>query len=150
LNYFLLLNKNYLLLFIIFLLIAIAFVFLKKNNIMIINESKNFRVENSEYDILNPNFVINKTKEQIKVTANEGNFINDNEILLTNNVIFKSDKFKILSDDVLFNKTKQTARSNNDSLFFSKKTVIKSEGFKMLEQGDKIVFNGRTTLMLDK
>ena len=93
---------------------------------------------------------MNKTAEQIRVTANEGNFINKNEILLKNNVIFESEKFKIFSNNVLFNKKIQTANSNQSSIFTAKKTRIKSEGFKIVDQGEKIIFNGNTTLVLSK
>ena len=149
-NYFLLLNRKYLLLFIILLSIFVISVFLKKNNILIVNASQKILPKESKYDILNPNFIMNKTKEQIKVTANKGNFLGKNEILLKENVVFKSDKFMIYSDNVIFDKEKQTAKSSVGSIFISEKTKIQAEGFKIVEQGEKIVFNGKTILTLDK
>jgi hypothetical protein len=150
LNIFFLLNKRYLILLIGLTLIFISLVLFKKSNFIRINSSKVFENKDSEYDILNPKFIMNKTAEQIRVTANEGNFINKNEILLKNNVIFESEKFKIFSNNVLFNKKIQTAKSNQSSIFTAKKTRIKSEGFKIVDQGEKIIFNGNTTLVLSK
>jgi|TARA_B110000116_G_C16700168_1_gene519385 hypothetical protein len=131
-------------------LIFISLVLFKKNNFIRINSSKVFENKDSKYDILNPKFIMNRTTEQIKITANEGNFINKNEILLKNNVIFESEKFKIFSDNVRFNKKIQTANSNQSSIFTAKKTRIESEGFKIVDQGEKIIFNGNTTLILSK
>jgi hypothetical protein len=144
------LNRKYLLLFIILLSIFVISIFLKKNNILIINASQKILPKESKYDILNPNFVMNKTKEQIKVTANKGNFVGKSEILLKENVVFKSEKFMIYSDNVIFDKEKQTAKSSVGSIFISEKTKIQAEGFKIVEQGEKIVFDGKTILTLDK
>lgn len=102
------------------------------------------------YDILKPKFTINNEKNKIVVTANKGDFLNDNEILLKNKVLFVSKKFKIYSDKVLFNKNDQTASSENESIFLSEGTKIISKGFDIIEEGNIIQFNGKTSLTLSK
>ena len=82
------------------------------------------------------------------MTANEGNFLTENEIMLEKNVIFKSDKFKIYSDNVLFNKKSLIASSKNKSKFVSDKTSIDSNGFDIIENGNIINFKGKTKLIL--
>ena len=130
------------------MLISIVFIskldYLSTSNLL-----EKISISNSNYDILNPNFVMNNQKEQINITAKEGDFINADEILLKKNVVFESDNFTILSNQVLFNKTNQTATSNQQSTFFSDKTEIQSEGFKILDDGEKIIFEGKTTLTLE-
>lgn len=124
--------------------------FFKKNYLA---KKNNFYVNysnSSSYDILKPKFAINNLKENINVTANEGNFINDDEILLKNNVLFKSSNFKIISNDVTFDKRKQTANSESDAIFIAKKTKIESKGFNIIDQGNIILFNGKTLLTLSK
>ena len=129
------------------MLISVVFIskldYLSTSNLL-----EKISISNSNYDILNPNFVMNNQKEQINITAKEGDFINEDEILLKKNVVFESDNFTILSNQVLFNKTKQTATSNQQSTFFSDKTEIQSEGFEILDDGEKIIFEGKTTLTL--
>ena len=139
-------------LFIIALLaiVTLLILFFQKNqlqkNVVIDSEL----IKETKYDILEPKFTINSNDQKIAITANEGNFINDDEILLRNQVIFKSDQFEIHSDDVFFDKKKQTARSKNDSIFFSEGTKIHSQGFDIIEQGNIIQFNGKTLLTLTK
>jgi len=119
---------------------------------------QNFRVNNNleeelasfdtNFDILNPTFTINSEQEKIIVTAENGNFINSNQILLKNNVFFESENFKIFSDEVTFNKKDQTAESNSKSKFESSGTKITSEGFRIIQQGNIIYFNGKTSLVI--
>ena len=149
-NYLLLLNKKYFLFFIIFYLLIFLSIFFRKNYLIVLNSNDELVITNSKYDIENPNFIMNNNKNKIVITADEGNFISQNEILLRNNVIFESDKFKILSKNVLFNKKEQTAISETNSKFRSNKTEIISEGFSIMNEGEKIVFNGKTTVTLEK
>jgi len=148
LNYLLSLKKKYLLL-IISLLISISLIVLiykaiQKNIIQ--NEDISINLNGS--DITNPRFTINSKNQKISITANQGNFINNEEILLKNNVVFESNKFTIFSDDVIFNKTNQTASSQQKSKFVSNNTSILSDGFEIVEEGNKIKFNGKTTIKL--
>ena len=76
-------------------------------------------------------------------------FINNNEILLQNDVIFESNKFTIYSDDVIFNKNNQTAASKVKSKFVSENTSILSDGFEIVDNGNQIKFNGKTTINLN-
>ena len=127
--------------------ISILFIKIDKTN----NTKFTFNIDQkASYDILKPKFIINNSKEIINISANEGNFVNENEVLLQNNVVFESDKFKIFSNNVLFDKNNQTANSNNDSTFVSKKTIIKSKGFNIIDQGNIIEFQGKTYLTLSK
>lgn len=104
----------------------------------------------SSYDIIKPKFTINNKKQNISVTANQGNFVNKDQVLLKDNVLFESNKFKIFTEEVLFNKKNQTAKSYNDSLFISDSTKIKAEGFDIIEKGNIIQFNGKTSIILSQ
>ena len=104
----------------------------------------------SSYDIIKPKFTIKNEKQDISITANQGNFVNKDQVLLKDNVLFESNKFKIFTEEVLFNKKNQTAKSFNDSLFISDSTKIKAEGFDIIEKGNIIQFNGKTSIILSR
>ena len=110
------------------------------------------KIENTKisYDIINPNFTINSSKEKISIKANGASFINDEEILLQKNVIFKSDKFTIKSPEVFFNQNNETAHSEKDSTFISDGTIINSKGFDILDNGNTIEFEGKSKITLTK
>ena len=128
-------------------IVFILTVFINNSSTTLKKEAKT-KIE-GDFDIINPSFTINN-KQKISVKADRGNFINDQEILLENNVIFKSAKFKIKTKKALFNQTEQTAISEEISEFFSKKTNITSEGFEITKSGNIIFFNGKTKLNLKK
>ena len=111
-------------------------------------ESENTINNSSPYDILEPKFTINNKNKKIYVSANQGNFMKGNNVLLKEKVRFKSKDFIIYSDDVIFNQEKQTAVSQKNSVFISEKTQIKSEGFNISDNGNIIKFNGKSTLIL--
>ena len=119
--------------------------YLKSNSIV----SNKITVNQRVADITNPKFSINSDKQKISVTANKGNFLTEDEIILENNVIFKSKKFKIFSDNVIFNKKKMVASSKNKSKFFAKNASIDSNGFDIIENGNIINFKGKTKLTLN-
>ena len=147
-NYLLSLNKKYLVIIISLVIILGVFVFIYQTiNISLLKkESISFQISNS--DITKPKFTINSESQKISISANEGNFINNEEILLKNDVVFKSDKFTIYSDDVIFNKDEQTAKSLQESKFISKNTSISSNGFEIIDEGNKINFKGKTVIKL--
>ena len=126
----------------------ITIILFKNYNYKITENDIQWKDEN--FDIINPSFTINNDKGKISVKAKMGSFITDNEILLKNNVSFESNKFKIFSDEVTYNKVSQNAKSNTNSIFKSKKTKINSEGFNIKNNGDIIFFNGKTKLVLDQ
>ncbi len=99
-------------------------------------------------DITEPKFAINNEKASIYISAKEGNFLNNNEILLNKNVRFKSDRFIIETEEVIFNRSKLTAKSNKKSLFKSKNTTISSDGFNIYDKGNKIIFYGNASIFL--
>jgi len=148
LNFLLTFNKKTLLIssFLIISIICffISFTYIQAKKIADIEIS----INNKTADISKPKFSINSNKQKISVTANEGNFLTENEIMLEKNVIFKSDKFKIYSDNVLFNKKSLIASSKNKSKFVSDKTSIDSNGFDIIENGNIINFKGKTKLIL--
>ena len=148
-NYFLQLNKKILLIIIIFLSLT-TFITLFFLNFQFNKQTKHDSIKVSSYDILQPKFTINNKNQKIYVSANEANVISVNKIILKNNVILKSKKFKIYAENVLFNKKKQTARTNKDSLFISNRTRIQSKGFNMVDQGSVIKFNGKTLVTISK
>ena len=147
-NYLLSLNKKTVL---ILSLIFITFVFLGFFFKYFQSTLKNkdfIEISSSESDIIKPKFSINSENQKIAVTAKEGNFISENKILLKKDVIFRSKKFKIMSDDVVFDKKYLTASSSQKSKFIAKKTSIVSNGFEIFDNGNKINFNGKTILII--
>ena len=149
-NHLLQLNKSLVLIFLIFLTIISLIFFFLKNEILLKSEIKFDTIGNNSFDILNPKFTINNENEIITIQAKNGNFLNQNNIVLENDVVFKSDKFKIYSSKVLFDKKNQTAYSKNDSTFVSKGTTIESKGFEIIDKGNTIQFNGKTKIILLK
>ena len=149
-NYLLQLNKSLVLIFLIFLTIISLIFFFVKDEIFSKSEIKFDTISDNSFDILNPKFTINNTNEIITIQAEKGNFLNKNNIVLEKNVVFKSDKFKIYSSKVLFNKKNQTAYSKKNSTFISEGTTIESKGFEIIDKGNTIQFNGKTKLTLLK
>ena len=149
-NYLLQLNKSLVLIFLIFLTIISLVFFFVKDEILSKSKIKFDTISDNSFDILNPKFTINNANEIITIQAEKGNFLNQNNILLENDVVFKSDKFKIYSSKVLFDKKNQTAYSKRDSTFVSEGTTIESEGFEIIDKGNTIQFNGKTKIMLLK
>ena len=147
-NFLLSLNKK------IFLIVSFIFIFLILFIFSINFFESNDNSENKIYinkktsDISEPKFSINSKKQKISVTANEGNFLTEDEIILEKNVIFKSNKFKIYTDNVVFNKKTLVASSQDESKFISNNTSIDSAGFDIIENGNIINFKGKTKLVL--
>ena len=149
-NYLLQLNKSLVLIFLIFLTIISLIFFFVKDEIFSKSEIKFDTITDNSFDILNPKFTINNANEIITIQAEKGNFLNNNNVVLKNNVVFKSDKFKIYSSKVLFDKKNQTAYSKKNSTFISEGTTIESKGFEITDKGNTIQFNGKTKIMLLK
>ena len=147
-NFLLSLNKK------IFLIVSFIFIFFilfifSLNFFESTDNSKNkIYINKKTSDILEPKFSINSKKQKISVTANEGNFLTEDEIILEKNVIFKSNKFKIYTDNVVFNKKTFVASSQDNSKFISNNTSIDSAGFDIIENGNIINFKGKTKLVL--
>jgi hypothetical protein len=135
-------------LFVLFLIFTfVIFVFYKQinlNNIKLKNINNNF----SDADISEPKFAINNESKKINITATEGNFLTQNKVLLKNNVRFKSNDFSIETEEVIFNRDKQTAHSKSKSLFKSENVTIVSDGFNIHDKGNKIIFYGNSNLIL--
>ena len=112
------------------------------------NSEDKIYINKKTSDISEPKFSINGNKQKISVTANEGNFLTEDEIILEKNVIFKSNKFKIYTDNVVFNKKTLVASSQDESKFISNNTSIDSAGFDIIENGNIINFKGKTKLVL--
>ena len=102
----------------------------------------------SDADISEPKFAINNETKKIFITASEGNFLNKDEVLLRNNVRFKSNNFSIETDKVVFNRNQQTAQSKTRSLFKSENITISSDGFNIHDMGNKIIFHGNSYIIL--
>ena len=147
-NSLLSLNKKIFLIFSFVFIILILFVF-SLNFIEKTDNSQNQITINKKIsDISEPKFSINSEEQKISVTANEGNFLTEDEIALEKNVIFKSNKFKIYTDNVVFNKKTLVASSQDKSKFISDNTSIDSAGFDIIENGNIINFKGKTKLVL--
>ena len=147
-NFLLSLNKKIFLIFSFFFIILILFVFLSKLIERTDNSENKITINKKTSDISEPKFSINSKEQKISVTANEGNFLTEDEIVLEKNVIFKSNKFKIYTDNVIFNKKTSVASSQVESKFISKNTSIDSDGFDIIENGNIINFKGKTKLVL--
>ena len=131
----------------IILFIFLIFIFIKQ--ISTNNEKlKNIRPNSTNVDISQPKFAINNETKKIYITAEEGNFLNKNEILLKENVRFKSNDFSIETENVVFDRNNQTAHSETKSLFKSENTIISSDGFDIHEKGNKIIFYGNAYIIL--
>ena len=107
---------------------------------------KKIRVSNA--DIEYPKFAIKNQSKQIYITANEGNFLDKNKILLNKNVKFKSNDFSIETETVIFNRNEQTAKSDTKTYFSAENTTISSDGFDMFDKGNKIFFYGNAFVVL--
>ena len=147
-NFLLSLNKKIFLIFSFLFIFLILFVFLSKLIERTDNSENKITINKKTSDISEPKFSINSEEQKISVTANEGNFLTENEIALENNVIFKSNKFKIYTDNVVFNKKTLVASTQNKSKFISDNTSIDSAGFDIIENGNIINFKGKTKLVL--
>ena len=147
-NFFLYINRKFVLLIIsIIIVFFIILVFSKQiliNNINLINVNQSL----TNVDISKPRFTINNNEKKIFITAQEGNFLNENKILLKNNVTFKSNDFSIETENVIFDRNNQSAKSESKSLFKSKKTTIKSNGFDINDKGNKIIFYGKSNIII--
>ncbi len=147
-NFFLYINRNLVLLFIIITAIAFILIILLKQINLIEIELDYSEEKLSNADISEPRFAINNETKKIYITASEGNFLNKDEILLRENVRFKSNDFSIETESVIFDRNKQTAQSKTKSLFKSEKTTIYSDGFDIYDKGNKIIFYGKSNIVL--
>jgi len=148
LNFLLSLNKKIFLILSFVFIILILFIFSLNFFESTSNYQNKITINKKTSDISEPKFSINSEKQKISVTANEGNFLTEDEIALEKNVIFKSNKFKIYTDNVVFNKKTLVASSQDKSKFISDNTSIDSAGFDIIENGNIINFKGKTKLVL--
>ena len=117
-----------------------------------INNEKSFPIltelPTNKSDIVKPKFSISGKNSEIFITAKNGNFINEEKILLENEVKFKSKEFQLISDNVIFDRKNLIATSKNESKFSSKNTSITSAGFDITDNGNIINFKGQTVLII--
>ena len=146
-NFFLYINRKVFLLFLFFVAIFFVGLIITKH-ITINNNFENVKVKMSNVDIEEPKFSINNDDKKINVTASEGNFLNKDEILLRENVKFKSNDFIIETENVIFDRKNETAQSKTRSLFKSKNATILSDGFKINDKGNRITFHGNSFIVL--
>jgi len=148
LNFLLSLNRKIFLLFSFVFILLILIVFLLNSIETNDNSQNKITLDEQTSDISEPKFSINSKEQKISVTAKEGNFLTEDEIVLEKNVIFKSNKFKIYTDNVVFNKKTLVASSQDMSKFISNNMSIDSAGFDIIENGNIINFKGKTKLVL--
>ncbi len=147
-NFFLHINRKLLILFaIIIIFIFILIIFFKQININGIEFEYTKNIY-SDADISEPKFAINNESKKIYISATKGNFLNNEEVLLKDNVKFKSNDFSIETEKVIFNRDRQTAQSKTKSLFKSKNATISSNGFNIYDKGNKIIFYGKSYIIL--
>ena len=147
-NFFLHINRNFIILLgalaIIFFILIVLYEQTNLNSFRFEDKTNNL----SDADISEPKFAINNETKKIYITASEGNFLNKDEVLLKNNVRFKSNNFSIETDKVVFNRNQQTAQSKTRSLFKSENITISSDGFNIHDMGNKIIFHGNSYIIL--
>ena len=147
-NFFLHINRNFIILLgalaVFFFIMIVFFEQINLNSIRFENSTNNL----SDADISEPKFAINNETKKIYITASEGNFLNKDEVLLKNNVRFKSNNFSIETDIVVFDRNRQTAQSRTRSLFKSENITISSDGFNIHDKGNKIIFHGNSYIVL--
>ena len=147
-NFFLHINRNFIILLgalaIIFFILIVLYEQTNLNSFRFEDKTNNL----SDADISEPKFAINNETKKIYITASEGNFLNKDEVLLKNNVRFKSNNFSIETDKVVFNRNQQTAQSRTRSLFKSENITISSDGFNIHDKGNKIIFHGNSYIIL--
>jgi len=148
LNFLLSIDKKKLFIFITCLITIIIIFFSysfisNENTFPVITE-----LPSSKSDIIKPKFSISGKNSEILITAKNGNFINEEKILLENNVKFKSKEFQLISDNVIFDRKNLIASSKNKSKFSSKNTSIISAGFDITDNGNIINFKGQTVLKI--
>ena len=73
--------------------------------------------------------------------------LNSNKILLSK-MLDLDLTILVLKQKVVFNRTEQTANSKSKSLFKAKNTIISSDGFNIFDKVDKIVFYGKSFIVL--
>ena len=129
---------------IIFFILIVFYEQTNLNSISFVDKTNNL----SDADISEPKFAINNENKKIYITASEGNFLNKDEVLLKNNVRFKSNNFSIETDKVVFNRNQETAESRTRSLFKSDNITISSDGFNIHDKGNKIIFHGNSYIIL--
>ena len=147
-NFFLYINRKLIILLgAIIVCIFLIIIFYKQFNLksVVVKETIN---NLSKADISEPKFAINNKSKKIFITAAEGNFINEDEILLKEKVRFKSNEFSIETEIVIFNRNKQTAKSETKSIFKSKNATISSDGFNIHDKGNIIIFYGNSNIIL--
>ena len=147
-NFLLSINKTQLIIFIFFIVFLILFFF----TFSFLNNEKSITkisdIKTNKSDIISPKFSISGKESEIFITAKNGNFLNEEKILLENNVKFKSKEFQLISDNVIFDRKNFVATSENQSKFSSKNTSIISAGFDITENGNIINFKGQTILKI--
>tara|TARA_S200000501_G_C20237348_1_gene488503 strand:+ start:55 stop:504 length:450 start_codon:yes stop_codon:yes gene_type:complete len=148
LNFFLHINRKLIFFFgLLILVFFLSIIFSKQITLKNINLELN-QTKLSNADISEPKFEINNNSNKIFITAKEGNFLNNDEVVLKDKVRFKSNEFSIETEKVIFNRDKQTAQSKTKSFFKSKNTSISSDGFNIFDNGNKIVFYGKSIIIL--
>ena len=147
-NFFLHINRKLIFFFgLLILVFFLTIIFSKQITLKNINLELN-QTKLSNADISEPKFEINNNSNKIFITAKEGNFLNNDEVVLKDKVRFKSNEFSIETEKVIFNRDKQTAQSKTKSFFKSKNTTISSDGFNIFDNGNKIVFYGKSIIIL--
>tara|TARA_B100000989_G_C19384752_1_gene403148 strand:- start:347 stop:757 length:411 start_codon:yes stop_codon:yes gene_type:complete len=132
-----------LIIFSLFLLVIFS-----KQNVLNVIEKEDLDGNVSKADIDEPKFAINNESKKIYITAMQGYFLNEDEILLEDNVRFTSNDFSIETNRVIFNRNKETAESKDRSLFKTENTTISSDGFDIYDNGNKIIFYGNSFVIL--
>ena len=147
-NFFLHINKKIIFFFGLIIILSFSIlIFSKQINIKNIDLEVSERIL-SNVDITEPKFAISNDSRKIHITAKEGNFLNEDAILLNKNVKFKSNDFSIETERVIFDRNKETAESETKSIFKSKNTTISSDGFNIYDNGNRIKFYGNSLIVL--
>ena len=126
----------------------------KKQQPFKISAQKATRFTKSEniFNLEKPNGEIETNSEKFFIYGNTGIFDNDDQTLLINGDVKFTDKnsMKFETSVAKFDFKKQTLMGNESVIGRKKDSIIKSEGFKIINKENKIIFLGKSYLTLNK
>ena len=126
----------------------------KKQQPFKISAQKATRFTDSEniFNLDKPNGEIETSSEKFYINGNKGVFNNNDQTLLINGDVKFTNKnsMKFETSVAKFDFRKQILTGNESVIGRKNDSVIKSEGFKIINKENKVIFLGKTYLTLNK
>ena len=103
-------------------------------------------------NVLGPNGEIETNSEKFFIFGNKGVYDNNNQTLLINGDVEFTNKNSIKFETSVaeFDFRKQILTGNESVIGRKNDTIIKSEGFKIINKENKVIFFGKSYLTLNK